>query len=52
MLPKDVIKEMSNRRLDYYRDLPNANLLRNRTAAVEKSAMEMIDSGGAGNVRG
>ena len=52
MAPRDVIKEMSNRRLDYYRDLPNANLLRNRTAAVEKTAMEMIDSGGAGNVRG
>jgi lysozyme family protein len=49
MAPRDVIKEMSNRRLDYYRDLPNANLLRNRTAAVEKTAMEMINLGGAGN---
>jgi hypothetical protein len=49
MPAKDVIKEMSNRRLDYYRDLPNANLLRNRTAAVEKTAMEMINPGGAGN---
>jgi lysozyme family protein/peptidoglycan hydrolase-like protein with peptidoglycan-binding domain len=49
MAPRDVIKEMSNRRLDYYRDLPNANLLRNRTAAVEKTAMEMINPGGAGN---
>ena len=49
MPAKDVIKEMSNRRLDYYRDLPNANLLRNRTAAVEKTAMEMISPSGAGN---
>ena len=42
---------MSNRRLDYYRDLPRMQNLafRNRTAAVEKTAMAMINPGGAGN---
>ena len=51
MPPRDVIKEMSNRRLDYYR-IYRMRISLNRTAAVEKTAMEMIDSGGAGNVRG
>lgn len=44
MPPRDVIKEMSSCRLDYYRDLPNGNLLRDRAAAVEKIALEMIEA--------
>jgi hypothetical protein len=42
----DVVKELSNRRLDYYRSLSDAtNSARaaiNRTTAVEKSALDMI----------
>jgi len=44
MAPRDVVKEMSNCRLDYYRDLPNGNLFRDRAAAVEKIALEMIEA--------
>ncbi|WP_454617625.1 glycosyl hydrolase 108 family protein [Bradyrhizobium cenepequi] len=44
MAPRDVVKEMSNCRFDYYRDLPNGNLLRDRAAAVEKIALEMIEA--------
>jgi peptidoglycan hydrolase-like protein with peptidoglycan-binding domain len=44
MAPRDVVKEMSNCRLDYYRDLPNGNLFRDRAATVEKIALEMIDA--------
>ncbi len=44
MAPKDVVKEMSNRRLDYYRELPNGILLRDRTSSVEKIALEMIEA--------
>jgi lysozyme family protein/peptidoglycan hydrolase-like protein with peptidoglycan-binding domain len=44
MAPRDVVKEISNGRLDYYRDLPNGNLLRDRTATVERIALEMIEA--------
>ena len=40
--PRDVVRDMSNRRLEYYRDLPNAASLSNRANAVEKSALDMI----------
>ncbi|MBV8508829.1 MAG: peptidoglycan-binding protein [Xanthobacteraceae bacterium] len=42
----DVVKELSNRRLEYYRSLPDAassaRVAINRTTAVEKSALDMI----------
>jgi lysozyme family protein len=44
MPARDVVKDMSNYRLDYYRDLPNGNLLRDRAAGVEKIALEMIEA--------
>jgi Glycosyl hydrolase 108 len=42
----DVVRDMSNRRLAYYRDLPNAASLNgtNRANAVEKSALDMISA--------
>jgi lysozyme family protein len=46
MSPTDVVKEMSNHRLEYYRDPANApNVVRdgtNRTTAIEKAALDMI----------
>jgi len=52
MLPRDVIKEMSSRRMEYYRQLSNApSAWANRTNAIEKAALDMIDLGGGGNVR-
>ena len=46
--PRDVVRDMSNRRLEYYRDLPNAaSFIRNwtnRANAVEKSALDMISA--------
>ncbi|MBR0692937.1 glycosyl hydrolase 108 family protein [Bradyrhizobium lablabi] len=42
MAPKDIIKEISDRRLDYYRDLPNGARMRDRAATVEKIALDMI----------
>jgi lysozyme family protein/peptidoglycan hydrolase-like protein with peptidoglycan-binding domain len=48
MFPRDVVKDISNRRSDYYRDPANApSLIRdgmNRTNAVEKAALEMISA--------
>jgi lysozyme family protein len=42
----DVVKELSNRRLEYYRSLPDATpsirVAITRTTAVEKSALDMI----------
>jgi len=44
--PTDVVKDMSNSRLEYYRDPANApNVVRdgtNRTTAIEKAAVDMI----------
>jgi lysozyme family protein len=49
MAPRDVIKEMSNRRLEYYRALPDAaNFIKgamSRTNAVEKAALDMMSAG-------
>jgi lysozyme family protein/predicted chitinase len=56
MSPADVIKEMSNRRLEYYRDPANApNVIRdgtNRTTAIEKAALDMIAAERATGSRG
>jgi lysozyme family protein len=46
--PADVVRDMSNRRLEYYRALPNAasSIINwsNRANAVEKSALDMISA--------
>ena len=56
MSPTDVVKEMSNRRLEYYRDPANAsNVIRdgtNRTTAIEKAALDMIAAERAGRPGG
>jgi lysozyme family protein len=49
MRPADVVKDLSNRRLDYYRALPDAaNFIKAAVAranAVEKTALDMIAAG-------
>ena len=46
MSPRDIIVDMSGRRLEFYRSLANApTFIRgwtNRTNAVEKAALQMI----------
>jgi lysozyme family protein len=48
MLAADVVKELSNRRLEYYRSLPDATpsirVNITRTTAVEKAALDMISA--------
>src|SRR5262249_33220247 len=54
--PTDVVKDMSNSRLEYYRDPANApNVVRdgtNRTTAIEKAAVDMIAAERATGGRG
>jgi lysozyme family protein/peptidoglycan hydrolase-like protein with peptidoglycan-binding domain len=56
MSPTDVVNEVSNRRLEYYRDPANApNVIRdgtNRTTAIEKAALDMIAAERAGRPGG
>ncbi len=56
MSPTDVVNDMSNRRLEYYRDPANApNVIRdgtNRTTAIEKAALDMIAAERAGRPGG
>jgi lysozyme family protein len=45
MSPRDIVRDMSNRRMEFYRGLPQVpSALMNRTNAIEKAALEMIDS--------
>ena len=55
MPPRDIVEKVSDRRLEYYQQQPAAQgsikTWTNRTMAIRKGALDMINGGGAGNVR-